>query len=98
MAILTNSIWNNVATYDGGGLLIDFSQAGALYELANSVKSNNFVKNRANYGAAGVNYVSSVTKATQRIFAALIKSSKYQLNKSTIRGADKLMLKPGGPA
>jgi predicted outer membrane repeat protein len=97
MAILTNSIWNNVATYDGGGLLIDFTAAGALYELANNVRSNTFVKNRASYGAAGVNYVSSVTKATQRTFSALVKSSKYQLNKSTIRGADKLMLKAGGP-
>jgi len=78
-------------------LLIDFTAAGALYELANNVRSNTFVKNRASYGAAGVNYVSSVTKATQRTFSALVKSSKYQLNKSTIRGADKLMLKAGGP-
>jgi len=97
MAIHTNSIWNNVAIYDGGGLLIDFRASGALYELANNMKSNIFVKNRANYGAAGVNYTSSVTKMNQRIFSALVKSSKYQLNKSTIRGADKLMLKVGGP-
>lgn len=97
MAIHTNSIWNNVAKYDGGGLLIDFRAAGALYELANNMKSNIFVKNRANYGAAGVNYTSSVTKMNQRIFSSLVKSSKYQLNKSTIRGADKLMLKVGGP-
>ena len=54
------------------------------------------MKNRANYGAAGVNYTSSVTKMNQRIFTALVKSSKYQLNKSTIRGADKLMLKVDG--
>ena len=97
MAIHTNSFWNNIAKYDGGGLLINFIPAGALYELANNMKSNIFVKNRANYGAAGVNYTSSVTKMNQRIFTALVKSSKYQLNKSTIRGADKLMLKVDGP-
>jgi len=92
MAIHTNRFWNNVARVDGGGLFIDFTDAGATYSLANNMKSNMFVRNRARFGAAGVNVLTSVSKSAQRLFASLTKSSKYQLNKSTVRGADKLTL------
>ena len=92
MAIHTNRFWNNVARVDGGGLFIDFTDAGAAYSLANNMKSNMFVRNRARFGAAGVNLLTSVSKSAQRLFASLTKSSKYQLNKSTVRGADKLTL------
>jgi predicted outer membrane repeat protein len=92
MAIHTNRFWNNVARVDGGGIFIDFSNAGATYSLANNMKSNMFVRNRARFGAAGVNLLTSVSKSAQRLFASLTKSNKYQLNKSTVRGADKLTL------
>ena len=93
MAIHTNRIWNNVASNNGGGLWVNFTEAGALYELASNMKSTMFVRNRAIYGAAGLVEVNSVTKANQRIFTSLTKSNKYQLNRSTMRGWDKLMLK-----
>jgi predicted outer membrane repeat protein len=93
MAIHTNRIWNNVASNNGGGLWANFTEAGALYELASNMKSTMFVRNRAIYGAAGLVEVNSVTKANQRIFTSLTKSNKYQLNRSTMRGWDKLMLK-----
>jgi predicted outer membrane repeat protein len=93
MTIHTNRIWNNVASNNGGGLWVNFTEAGALYELATGIKSTMFVRNRAIYGAAGLVEVNSVTKANQRIFTSLTKSNKYQLNRSTMRGWDKLMLK-----
>lgn len=93
MTIHTNRIWNNVASNNGGGLWANFTEAGALYELATGIKSTMFVRNRAIYGAAGLVEVNSVTKANQRIFTSLTKSNKYQLNRSTMRGWDKLMLK-----
>jgi predicted outer membrane repeat protein len=93
MTIHTNRIWNNVASNNGGGLWVNFTEAGALYELATGIKSTMFVRNRAIYGAAGLVEVNSVTKANQRIFTSLTKSNKYQLNRSTMRGWDKLMLR-----
>jgi predicted outer membrane repeat protein len=93
MTIHTNRIWNNVASNNGGGLWANFTEAGALYELATGIKSTMFVRNRAIYGAAGLVEVNSVTKANQRIFTSLTKSNKYQLNRSTMRGWDKLMLR-----
>ena len=97
MTIHTNRIWNNVASNNGGGLWVNFTEAGALYELATGIKSTMFVRNRAIYGAAGLVEVNSVTKANQRIFTSLTKSNKYQLNRSTMRGWDKLMLKLEAP-
>jgi predicted outer membrane repeat protein len=97
MTIHTNRIWNNVASNNGGGLWANFTEAGALYELATGIKSTMFVRNRAIYGAAGLVEVNSVTKANQRIFTSLTKSNKYQLNRSTMRGWDKLMLKLEAP-
>ena len=94
MAIHTNEFSANVASGEGGGISITLNPFGDAAQIPANLRGNKFSLNRAYYGAAGVVYYNiGQIKVVAKSLAAFTKTTKYQKNKSTVRAADKLMLK-----